>query len=124
MRESLDFSSKNKNLNQVKPISNEIKLTQAELSEDKMTEECGVFGIFNADGESSAAELTYLGLIALQHRGQESAGICANHQGEFNLHKGMGLVESVFEKRRYKKSKRGDGNWTCPLFYQRFQQTC
>lgn len=95
MRESCNFSKK---ADKVQPDANDLKLTQAELNEDKMTEECGIFGIFNADGESSAAELTYLGLIALQHRGQESAGICANHQGEFNLHKGMGLVESVFKK--------------------------
>jgi amidophosphoribosyltransferase len=96
MRESYNFSSKN--LKTVQQSSADLKLTQAELNEDKMSEECGVFGIFNADGDSSAAELTYLGLIALQHRGQESAGICANHQGDFNLHKSMGLVESAFEK--------------------------
>lgn len=96
MRESCSFSSKN--INKVKHSSADLKLTQAELNDDKMSEECGVFGIFNADGDSSAAELTYLGLIALQHRGQESAGICANHQGNFNLHKSMGLVESAFEK--------------------------
>lgn len=94
MRESCNFSSNN--INKVKQSSAELNLTQAEFNQDKMSEECGVFGIFNADGESSAAELSYLGLIALQHRGQESAGICANHQGDFNLHKGMGLVENVF----------------------------
>ena len=94
MRESCNFSSKN--LNKVQQSSADNKLTQSELNDDKMSEECGVFGIFNADGESSAAELTYLGLIALQHRGQESAGICSNHKGDFNLYKGMGLVESVF----------------------------
>jgi len=69
------------------------------IGRDKMEEECGVFGIYNTEEESSAAELAYLGLIALQHRGQESAGICANNQGELNLHKGMGLVENVFSER-------------------------
>lgn len=74
-------------------------------NDDKMSEECGVFGIFNANGDSSAAELSYLGLIALQHRGQESAGICSNHNGEFNIHKGMGLVENVFEENDFEYLK-------------------
>src|ERR1043165_7622670 len=54
---------------------------------------CGVFGIY---GHPNAAELTYYGLYALQHRGQESAGIvsCDGHQ--FRVHKGMGLVPQVF----------------------------
>ncbi len=54
---------------------------------------CGVFGIF---GHKRAAELTYLGLYALQHRGQESAGIVTSEDGRFNLHKGMGHVSDVF----------------------------
>ncbi|HEY6169906.1 MAG TPA: amidophosphoribosyltransferase [Verrucomicrobiae bacterium] len=54
---------------------------------------CGVFGIF---GHPNAAELTYYGLYALQHRGQESAGIvtCDGHQ--FRVHRGMGLVPQIF----------------------------
>jgi amidophosphoribosyltransferase len=54
---------------------------------------CGVFGIY---GHPNAAELTYYGLYALQHRGQESAGIvsCENHQ--FRVHRGMGLVSQIF----------------------------
>ena len=55
---------------------------------------CGVFGIY---GHSNAAELTYYGLYALQHRGQESAGIVTCEDGEFRLHKGMGLVSQVFK---------------------------
>ena len=57
--------------------------------------ECGVFGVFN---HPNAAALTYYGLFALQHRGQESAGIVtATGPGElFNLHKAMGLVGQVF----------------------------
>ena len=54
---------------------------------------CGVFAIF---GHHRAAELTYLGLYALQHRGQESAGIVTSDKGEFILHKGMGQVSEVF----------------------------
>jgi amidophosphoribosyltransferase len=54
---------------------------------------CGVFGIF---GHPNAAELTYYGLYALQHRGQESAGIVTTDGKQFRVHKGMGLVPQVF----------------------------
>jgi amidophosphoribosyltransferase len=54
-------------------------------------------GIFAVDGRSDAAELTQLGLFALQHRGQESAGIVTvNKDDEFNVRIGMGLVSEVF----------------------------
>jgi len=62
--------------------------------EDHPREFCGVFGIW---GEPRAAEKTYLGLYALQHRGQESAGIAASDGKEISLHRGMGLVWSVFQ---------------------------
>jgi len=55
---------------------------------------CGVFGIF---GHPNAAELTYYGLYALQHRGQESAGIVTCHDGVFFKHHGMGLVPQIFD---------------------------
>lgn len=54
---------------------------------------CGVFGIY---GHPNAAELTYYGLYALQHRGQESAGIVTSDGKQFRTHKGMGLVSQVF----------------------------
>ena len=54
---------------------------------------CGVFGIY---GHPNAAELTYYGLYALQHRGQESAGIVSSDGRTFHSHKGMGLVSQVF----------------------------
>ncbi len=54
---------------------------------------CGVFGVF---GHPNAAELTYYGLYALQHRGQESAGIVTTDGDKFYAHKGMGLVPAVF----------------------------
>jgi len=54
---------------------------------------CGLFGIF---GHPNAAELTYYGLFALQHRGQESAGIVACNGNQFRVHRGMGLVAQVF----------------------------
>ncbi len=56
-------------------------------------EECGVVGISGIEG---AAELAFLGLYALQHRGQESAGICAIQDGEARLYKAVGLVGDVF----------------------------
>jgi amidophosphoribosyltransferase len=55
---------------------------------------CGVFGVF---GHPNAAELTYYGLYALQHRGQESAGIVSSDGKQFREHKGMGLVPQVFD---------------------------
>ncbi len=54
---------------------------------------CGVFGVF---GHPNAAELTYYGLYALQHRGQESAGIVSSDGRQFREYKGMGLVPQVF----------------------------
>lgn len=60
---------------------------------DKPKDECGVFGVF---GHPRAVELTYLGLRALQHRGQESSGIVASDGERISFHHGMGLVDSVF----------------------------
>ncbi len=59
-----------------------------------LNEECGVFGIW---GDAQAAELTYFGLHALQHRGQEGAGIVANEQGHLSGEKGLGLLTEVFD---------------------------
>jgi amidophosphoribosyltransferase len=58
-------------------------------------EECGVFGVF---GHQDAAKLTYFGLYALQHRGQESAGIVSSTGRSIHEHKGMGLVAEVFNE--------------------------
>lgn len=59
----------------------------------ELGEKCGVFGVW---GHESPARLTYLGLFALQHRGQESAGIAATDGRRIDRHTGMGLVSSVF----------------------------
>jgi len=67
---------------------------------DKMHEECGVFGIF---GHPDAANLTYLGLYALQHRGQESAGIVSSDGKKLHAQKAMGLVADIFSEDRIKK---------------------
>ncbi len=61
---------------------------------DKFRDECGVFGIF---GHPEAANLTYLGLYALQHRGQESAGIAAADVKEIRLSRAMGYVADTFD---------------------------
>lgn len=61
----------------------------------KLKEECGVFGIYNKD-RHDVARVTYHGLYALQHRGQESAGIAVNDEGIILHHKDMGLVPEIF----------------------------
>ena len=67
---------------------------------DKFHDECGVVGVY---GHPDAANLAYLGLYALQHRGQESAGIAASNNGKMHLEVGMGLVADVFSDVRLKK---------------------
>lgn len=60
---------------------------------DKFRDQCGIFGVFN---HPEAANLTYLGLYALQHRGQESAGIVSSDGTSLHAHKAMGLVADIF----------------------------
>lgn len=67
---------------------------------DKFREECGVFGVYN---HSEAPNLVYLGLYALQHRGQEGAGICASDGKQLHVERGMGLVADIFSERRLQK---------------------
>ncbi len=64
---------------------------------DKLQEECGVFAIVS---HPEAARLTYLGLYALQHRGQESAGIVSSDGRKLHAHKAMGYVADVFNETR------------------------
>jgi amidophosphoribosyltransferase len=61
---------------------------------DKFKDECGLFGIF---GHPEAANMTYLGLYALQHRGQESAGIAASDGATVRVSKAMGYVSDIFD---------------------------
>src|SRR5690349_23216976 len=65
-----------------------------DLFGDKLREECGVFGVWGAD---SAAALVALGLHALQHRGQEAAGMTSFDGSHFHSHRGMGHVAENFE---------------------------
>ncbi|MFH1625126.1 MAG: amidophosphoribosyltransferase [Pseudomonadota bacterium] len=62
---------------------------------DRLREECGVFGVF---GHPEATNLTYLGLYALQHRGQESAGIVSSDGIVLRSHRQMGLVADIFNE--------------------------
>lgn len=63
------------------------------MHDDKLHEECGVFGVYN---NPDAANLTYLGLYGLQHRGQESSGMVVSNTEKLIRHTGMGLVHHVF----------------------------
>lgn len=67
------------------------------FDDDKLHEECGVFGIF---GHPEAAAMTALGLHALQHRGQEAAGVVSYDGTDFYAHKAMGLVDATFSKEK------------------------
>jgi len=64
------------------------------LHDDRFHDYCGVAGVF---GHSEAAKLAYLGLYALQHRGQESAGIVSSDGVKLHIEKGMGLVQEIFQ---------------------------
>src|ERR1700710_1985523 len=68
-------------------------LTDDDLEADRLREECGVFGIF---GHPDAAAITALGLHALQHRGQEAAGIVAFDGARFHSERRLGLVGDHF----------------------------
>ncbi len=72
----------------------EINTCADAIHSDRPREECGVFGVF---GHEEAATLIYLGLYALQHRGQEGAGIVCAQDGVLTTHRGVGLVSDVFK---------------------------
>jgi len=67
---------------------------------DKFHDECGVVGVY---GHPEAANLTYLGLHALQHRGQEGAGICSSDGKNLHIEKSTGLVAEIFNEKRLKR---------------------
>ena len=85
----LDFNRENSRLDQ----------SRDGIGADKLREECGVFGIYDLDG-NDVASTVYYGLFALQHRGQESCGIAVSDtkgpKGKVSAHKGMGLCNEVF----------------------------
>jgi amidophosphoribosyltransferase len=78
-----------------RPTANDWRGLLASRAGERPRDECGVFGVH---GHGEAAKIAYLGLYALQHRGQESAGICSSHGGEQYVHRAMGLVSDVFHE--------------------------
>ena len=78
---------------------NQNKCFDSTYDEDVLHEECGVFGMYDFDGDDVASSI-YYGLFALQHRGQESCGIAVSDtngpKGKVISYKGMGLVNEVF----------------------------
>src|SRR3546814_3280456 len=72
-------------------------VTTNPFDDDHLHEECAVFGIY---GHAEAAAHTALGLHALQHRGQEAAGIVAYDGTQFRAHRDLGLVGDIFAKER------------------------
>lgn len=70
---------------------------RARYSKARIRDECGIVGVH---GHPEAANMAYLGLYALQHRGQESAGICTVYAKRQYAHRGMGLVADVFDEKR------------------------
>ncbi|MBR2667613.1 MAG: amidophosphoribosyltransferase [Oscillospiraceae bacterium] len=75
--------------------------------EHHIHEECGVFGVFS-ETNADVASLAYYGLYALQHRGQESAGIAVNDDGVFSFFRDEGLVHEVFSPQRLQALGRGN----------------
>ena len=75
------------------------------LAEDKMEEECGIFGVYSKEVRDDIMGLGYYGLFALQHRGQESAGLTVSNMGDLETIKGMGLVSEVFTDKDLTENK-------------------
>ncbi|MEG1609096.1 MAG: amidophosphoribosyltransferase, partial [Clostridia bacterium] len=65
----------------------------------QIKEECGIFGIYDKTKQGNIANTVYYGLFALQHRGQEAAGIAVNNNGNISLVKNLGLVSEVFNEK-------------------------
>ena len=89
-------------------------------------EECGIFGIFT-DKTDDVAALTYYGLYALQHRGQESCGIVVNDDGVFTSYKDLGLVGDVFTPQRLAELGQGNialGHCLYGNFVSHIRQNC
>lgn len=97
-------------------MTNSLSLPSYKPHDDRMHEECGVFGIY---GHDDASALTALGLHALQHRGQESSGIVSYDNGEFKVHRGLGLVDDIFNDQDIIGRLTG----TCALGHNRYATT-
>ena len=94
-----------------------LMLTTNPFDDDKLKEECGIFGIWGADAASS---FVALGLHALQHRGQEAAGITSFDGSHFHSHRAMGHVAGNFDRDDIIRKLAGPrGDRPCPLFDHR-----
>src|SRR4051795_13628211 len=93
---SEDAACQGMNLASADQVSSESYLEDADLEGDTLREECGVFGIF---GHPEAGAITALGLHALQHRGQEAAGIVSFDGSRFHSERRLGLVGDTFSRR-------------------------
>ena len=81
-----------------------------------LNEECGVFGIWN---HPEAAQLTYMGLHSLQHRGQEGAGIVVSDQNELKGERGLGLLTEAIKDDQMERLKRiSTCNWSSVMLLQ------
>ncbi|MDE6557767.1 MAG: amidophosphoribosyltransferase [Clostridia bacterium] len=78
-----------------------------DIGSDEMHEECGVFGVYSQENRN-VAHTVYYGLYALQHRGQESAGIAVAFADKISYYKGMGLVPEVFSGNKLDELPEGD----------------
>ncbi|SDP77308.1 amidophosphoribosyltransferase [Clostridium gasigenes] len=85
-------------------MSNETLELIMDPSNDKFKEECGVFGVY-VNKPMDVASMSYYGLYALQHRGQESAGIAVANEEGIKMHKGMGLITEAFSQDDLKELK-------------------
>ncbi|MBY0757225.1 amidophosphoribosyltransferase [Clostridium sardiniense] len=76
---------------------------------DKFKDECGVFGVYSSR-PMDVASVTYYGLYALQHRGQESTGIAVANGEEIKAHKGLGIITEAFNKEDLERLRNANGN--------------
>lgn len=76
---------------------------------DKFKDECGVFGIYVRE-PVDVASVTYYGLYALQHRGQESTGIAVSNGEEVKIHKGLGIITEAFNNENLEELKKANGH--------------
>lgn len=83
-------------------------MRSAFITDDKLKEECGVIGVYS-NSEETVSDMIHYGLYALQHRGQESAGIAVSKDGVINYHKNMGLVSEVFTQENLDELKGNTG---------------
>ena len=85
---------------------------------DKPQDECGVFGIYRKEGKGVVAD-TYHALYALQHRGQDSCGMCVNTDGVMKKYRESGLVTDVLPATCWKRSRRATWPWATAAMHRR-----